>query len=306
MNEPGFPNFLIIGAARSGTSSLYEYMKQHPDIYFSSNKEPMFFSFYQQKVDFKGPGDNLELNRKSVVDPDAYRALFQGARGEKAIGEASANYLYSKAAADNIKKFIPDVKIIVVLRNPVERAYSSYLYTMRDGREPESSFEAALADEENRINNHWEHIWHYRRMGFYHEQLSHYYANFPAENILVLLQEDLKKDTAAVLKKVFAFLGVDPEFTPDFSVEYNQGGKPKNALLNSVLTRPSRIKQWLRPLLPRKMIEFYVELKHKNLDKPELLPETRKELTELYRPDIQQLETLIGRDLSHWLKTEGA
>ena len=143
-------------------------------------------------------------------------------------------------------------------------------------------------------------------MGFYHEQLSHYYANFPAENILVLLQEDLKKDTAAVLKKVFAFLGVDPEFTPDFSVEYNQGGKPKNALLNSVLTRPSRIKQWLRPLLPRKMIEFYVELKHKNLDKPELLPETRKELTELYRPDIQQLETLIGRDLSHWLKTEGA
>ena len=301
MSTEGFPNFLIVGAARSGTSSLYEYMKQHPEVYFSENKEPMFFSFYQQNVDFKGPGDNLELNRKSVTDPEAYKALFRDARQAKAIGEASANYLYSRTAADNIKRFIPDVKIIAVLRNPVERAYSSYLYTLRDGREPLSSFEEALAQEDERIQDHWEHIWHYRRMGFYHEQLSYYYQQFPADNILVILQEDLKSDTAGVLRTVFEFLEVDAGFTPDFSVEYNQGGKPKNAWLNSVLTRPMRIKQWLRPLLPRKLLDAYIHLKHKNLDKPELLPETRQSLRNAYRTDIQQLEQLIHRDLSHWL-----
>lgn len=306
MNAVGFPNFLIIGAARSGTSSLYEYMRQHPQIFFSDNKEPMFFSFYQQKVDFKGPGDNLELNRKSVVDVDAYKALFKGATDELAVGEASANYLYSKTAADNIKKFIPDVKLIAVLRNPVDRAYSSYLYTTRDGREVLPTFEDALENEEQRIANNWEHIWHYKRMGYYHEQLSYYHSLFPAENILVLLQEDLKNDAENVLKKVFDFIGVDADFKPDLSVEYNQGGKPKNELLNKVLTKPLKIKQWLRPLMPRMLLDAYVKLKHRNLEKPPLSVETREALLNEYCDDIQQLERLIDRDLTHWKNVKGA
>ncbi|WP_188150103.1 sulfotransferase family protein [Teredinibacter waterburyi] len=296
------PNFIIIGAARSGTSSLYEYLRQHPDIFLSTPKEPMYFAFPEQKVNFSGPGDALQINKKAVTAQDDYLSLFQGSGNCAAVGEASANYLYSTEAAKNIEKLIPDAKLIVVLRNPVERAYSSYLYTLRDGREPLGSFEEALEKEQQRINDNWEHLWHYQAMGFYHQQLLRYTKLFNNDQLKVILQDDLQANTAEVVRETFEFLGVDSSYRPSTDVSYNQGGKPKSITLNRLLTRPSLLKTLLRPITPRFALEAYVKFKHKNLTKPELKRETYNNLLHEYSSDITQLQALINRDLSHWLK----
>ena len=296
------PNFLIIGAARTGTSSLYEYMRQHPDIWFSPVKEPMFFALEGAKPDFRGPGDDQEINRKSVIDLAAYQALFAGATSQKAIGEASANYLYSDRAAARIKHYVPEAKMVAVLRNPVERAYSSFLYTIRDQREPLRDFAQALEQEDKRIAEHWEHIWHYAHMGFYGEQLQRYYDLFDKSRIRVYLNEEMKQDAPGLLKDAFGFLEVDDGFMPDTSVSYNEGGVPKRKLLNAVLTRPSIFKRLLRPLMPAAAMKFYTQLKHSNLDKPPLDVEVRARLVALYRNDVLRLQDMIGRDLSAWLK----
>lgn len=296
------PNFMIIGAARTGTSSLYEYMRQHPDIFFSPIKEPMFFAFEGAKMDFRGPGDDKEINRKTVTDVAAYQALFAGAATQKAIGEASANYLYSDQAAARIKHYVPAAKMIAVLRNPVERAYSSFLYTIRDGRETLRDFSQALDQENKRIADHWEHIWHYAQMGFYSQQLQRYYDLFDKNNIRVYLNEEMKKDAPGLLKDVFGFLEVDDSFMPDTSVSYNEGGVPKRKLLNAVLTRPSIVKRLLRPLMPAAAMKYYTQLKHGNLDKPPLDTDVRARLVALYRDDVMRLQDLIGKDLSSWLK----
>lgn len=301
MTGPVMPNFFIIGAARSGTSSLYEYMRQHPQIYFPELKEPMYFAFQQQKLSFQGPGDEAGINSKAVTDAAAYKALFRGVRNETSVGEASANYLYHSCVAQNIRAELPDAKLICILRNPVERAYSSYLYTLRDGRETERSFEAALAREEQRVADNWCDIWHYQRCGFYYRQLAHFYRQFPAEQIKVILQDDLKTRPGECLSELFAFLGVDSHFQPDVGLAYNQGGEPRNQLLNRLLTRPSRIKRILRPLTPQFLLRAYIEMKHKNLSRPELSPETHHMLLEGYREDLEQLQTLLSRDLSSWL-----
>jgi hypothetical protein len=303
MTAPGrMPNFLIIGTARAGTSSLHEYMRQHPDIWFSPVKEPMFFALEGAKPDFRGPGDDREINRKAVTDLAAYRALFAGANSRKAVGEASANYLYSEQAAQRIRHYIPEARMIAVLRNPAERAYSSFLYMIRDRREPLRDFAQALEQEDKRIAEHWEHIWHYAHMGFYSKQLQRYYALFDKNRIRVYLNEEMKKDAPGLLKDVFAFLEVDDTFLPDTSATYNEGGVPKRKLLNAVLTRPSIVKRLLRPFMPAAAMRFYTRLKHGNLDKPPLDADARARLVALYRDDVLRLQDMLGKDLSAWLR----
>ena len=301
-NMGRMPNFLIIGAARTGTTSLYEYMRQHPDIWFSPVKEPMFFALEGARPDFRGPGDDREINRKSVTDLAAYQALFAGASSKKAVGEASANYLYSERAAERIRHYIPEARMIAVLRNPVERAYPSFLYMIRDQREPLRDFAQALEQEDKRIAEHREHIWHYAHMGFYGKQLQRYYALFGKNRIRVYLNEEMKKDAPGLLKDVFGFLEVDDTFLPDTSVTYNEGGVPKRKLLNAVLTRPSIVKRLLRPFVPASAMKVYTRLKHGNLEKPPLDAGVRARLVALYRDDVLRLQDMTGKDLSAWLK----
>lgn len=295
------PNFFIIGAQRSGTSSLYEYLRQHPQVFITENKEPMYFAYQSDELVFQGPGDDVEINTKAVTEHNDYLRLFRDVKDELAIGEASANYLYYKAAADNIREVVPNAKLIVLLRHPVERAYSSYLYTFRDGREIAHTFEEALDLERERASAQWADIWHYREAGFYYKQLSYYFSIFPDSQIKVVFQKDLKDDPASVLKELFCFLGVDESFFPDVGVVYNQGGKPKKAWLNRVLTHPSSLKRKLRPLMPKFILNAYLHLKHNNLDKPEMSAKTYNQLLQDYRGDIVSLQELLKVDLSDWL-----
>ncbi|MGL6340594.1 MAG: sulfotransferase family protein, partial [Waterburya sp.] len=140
------PNFLIIGAAKAGTTALHEYLQQHPQIYLTPTKETNFFAFAEQDINFQGIGDEV-LKDFSITDWKTYQAQFAGVTREKAIGEACPSYLYYPQAAIKIKQYIPDARLIVILRNPVERAYANFLHIVRDDRETHRDFALALQAE---------------------------------------------------------------------------------------------------------------------------------------------------------------
>jgi len=296
------PNFLVIGASKSGTTSLYYYLQQHPDVYMSPVKEPKFFALEGRKLDFRGPGADERINRWAVTDIEEYRALFEGAEGEKAIGEASPTYLHSPQAPGRIKHYVPEARLIALLRNPVDRAYSAYVQHVRDGREP-LSFSEALREEEGRLRDNWSPGWGYKRIGFYHRHLKRYYEMFGEERIKVCLYEELSEDPVGVSRDIFRFLGVDDAFVPDTSLRHNTSGIPRSRALLRFIKKPNVVKSALKPLLPggvRKRIS--VNVQNWNLEKAPPLPEgARRELAEAYREDILGLQDLIGRDLSGWL-----
>lgn len=297
------PNFLIIGAAKSGTSSVFAYLGQHPQVFASSSKEPNYFALAGQRVGFTGPGDAI-INQASITDFQQYQALFRTSKNASAIGEASTLYLYSPAAAPAIRGHIPDVRIIAILRDPAERAYSSYLHMRRDGREPLGSFEEALAQEEDRVRRNWEHLWHYTRLGYYHEQLQRYYQLFSRTRIGVWLYDDLQHDPGRVLREVFSFLEVEPGFVPDMSVRHKVAGTPRSAVLHAALTRPNPAKSLAKRLLPAHLRgRLYGAVMRRNIveRRERMLPETRERLQALYRDDLERLSVLLRRDLSGWL-----
>jgi hypothetical protein len=295
------PNFLIIGAMKAGTTALYSYLKQHPEIYMSPVKEPNFFAFESERLNFSAPQDKKGINRTSITSIDSYRALFLGVTSEKAIGEASHWYLYSPKAPGRIQHHVPKMKLIVVLRDPVERAYSQFLHFIRDGQEPLTDFARALQEEETRIRNNWA-FGRYASRGFYHAQLIRYFDAFDRSQIKIYLYEDFRDDPNGVLPDTFRFLGVNEAFVPEMSVRPNVSGVPNNRALHALLTKPERIKAILKPYLSPKVLRFARALRDRNLAKPQLAQEERRQMVEVYREDILQLQDLIGRDLSKWLE----
>jgi hypothetical protein len=300
------PNFLIIGAGKSGTTSLYHYLKQHPEIFMSPVKEPKFFALEGVGIYFRGPGDKEVMTQTSdnraVLEIGEYERLFDGAGGAKALGEASPIYLHSPQAPARIRHYIPDAKLVAVLRNPIDRAYSAYLHQVRDGREW-LGFREAMHAEEGRIQKDWAPGWRYQRVGFYHEHLSRYYELFGADNIRVHLYEDLSESPVSVSQDIFRFLRVDDSFVPDISLRHNVSGIPKSKALVALIKRPNPLKSAAKAILPEKTRKrLSMNLQNRNLSKAPPMPEeTRMELIAAYREDVLKLQDLIGRDLSGWL-----
>lgn len=291
------PNFLIIGAAKAGTTALHTYLQQHPQIYMTPSKETNFFAFEGRQIDFKGPGDEA-LAEFSITDLDTYQQQFQNVTNELAIGEACPLYLYDPETAKRIKNYIPDVRLIIILRNPVERAYANFLHLIRDGREPVTDFTQALENEARRINENWEWFWHYTQVGYYGEQIQNYTQLFSPEQIKIYLYEDLKSNPLALFEDIFSFLEVDTSFQPDLTIRPNKSGMPKNKLLHQILTKPNLLKAALKPLIPAAIRQ---KIQHQNLAKPSLLPKARQQLINIYKSDILHCQNLIDRDLSSWL-----
>ena len=296
------PNFLIIGAMKAGTTSLYYYLGQHPQIYMSPKKEPRFFALEGEKLDYRGP-HNKKATSDSITNIKDYCALFQGVSIETAIGEASPLYLYSPKAPDRIKHYIPDAKLIVMLRDPAERAYSNFLHGVREGWEPLVDFAEALEQEETRVRNNWSYFWHYKRRGFYYTQLKRYFEKFDRTQIRVYLFEDWQSSNIKILHDIFRYLNVDDTYVPDSYEKYNVSGIPKIKTLHQLLHRPNPIRSALKPFLPRRLRGWVItNIVNRNLVRPQLPSEVRRQLVELYREDILKLQDLIQRDLSNWLQ----
>lgn len=299
------PNFLIIGAAKSGTTSLYYYLKQHPQVYMSPLKETNFFALEGQKLEYCVSGTQ-EVFLDSITSVEDYTAQFQGVLTETAIGEASPLYLYSSTAAERVKHYLPNANLIVVLRNPVERAYSNFLHLVRDDLEPLDNFALALQQEEIRVRDNWWWGWHYVNVGFYYAQLKRYLDRFECHQIKIYLYEDLQADLKSTLSSIFQFLCIDATFVPDTSIRYNATGMPKSKALHTFLMRPNPVKSVLKPLLPanirqRITVNTINRVSQKNLHKPQLPSDLRRQLIQVYEQDILMLQDTIQRDLSRWL-----
>jgi Sulfotransferase family len=297
------PNFLIIGAAKSGTTTLYDCLQAHPQIYMSALKEPKYFSYEAQR--YEKVSRQKVIHNFPITDWQAYQALFAPVTDEIAIGEASPTYLQSAIAPERIHAALPQVKLIAILREPASRAYSQYLMWYRYQRlqnrmnstEILTNFvqDVAQGNGGTRIR--------------YYDCLQRYLSLFPKEQLQVYLFDDLKADQMALLKAICNFLQVDPNLLPtQFDKVANKGGVPKNPFLFNYLERSKQVfNQTISPLFPNysrhQLRHIYEKIRNYNLAAaPTLQPEIRRQLIEIYRQDTLNLQDLIQRDLSHWLQ----
>jgi len=299
------PDFFIIGAPKAGTTALYDTIKQHPDIYMSPVKEPHFFACEGKPPVFPGPL-GAYLQRYAIWEPRMYAQLFAGETNQRAVGEASPPYLYSPLAARRIRKNLPHSRIVVILRQPAERAYSNYQQMRQYAVEQVDTFDAALAEEEKRKQAGWIPWLFYRTNGFYHAPLSVWYDHFPRERIRVYLFEDWKERPQAMLRDLFGFLEVNQDFVPRIR-RSNVTLLPKSRRLHHWAMHPEGLDRrapFLPPIVRRAASATLrrIDTAFNLAPPPPLDPEIRARLTADYREDILKLQDLIGRDLSHWLK----
>lgn len=286
------PNLFILGAAKSGTTSLYHYLAQHPDVFMCPGKEPNFFTEGYQ----------------TVGNPIDYYRLFDGVRNEPVIGEASHSYLTNPSTASVLAALYPRARYIVVLRDPVDRAFSLYHAMRRTGHESVGTFEKALEVEEERWNSdafrkkctHYFYNFMYFRSGLFGEQLQRYLGLFERSQILVLSFDELTTQPAKVMRQVYGFLQIDDTFVPKFEV-YNEGG---------TTNRYPRLHVWMKHRLKEKPGRHWLYAVVKRLLNPSakeapppMSPGTRARLAERYRADQKLLKDLTSVSV---LKDRGA
>lgn len=297
------PNFLIIGAAKAGTSAIYHYLTQHPQVFMPKQKELRYFSSI----------DNPEINGPNVYKYDyvhtleEYKLKFSNATNAVAIGEASPQYLYYPQSAKRIHEIIPNIKIVAILRNPIERAYSSYLHAVRDWHETELEFDNALEKENLRIELGWPMLFHYVNAGFFHKQLQQFYSIFDKINIKVYIYDDIVSSPQNVISDLFSFLSVDSSFIPNLSIRPNISGYPKNKNLYDIykflFSKNNLARSLLSLIIPRTTRNTVTtRLKHKNLAKVPMDNKIRCYLSDIFSEDIYYLQDLIDKDLSIWLE----
>lgn len=290
------PDFFLVGAARSGTSALTQYLEQHPGVFISDPKESHYFAFRETVPSFRGPGDSY-FNRSVVVNDSAYEKLYRKAKTDQVCGDASASYLYYTHSLNAIHQANPNAKIICLLRQPVDRAYSAYMYLRSRLLEPDGCFESAFQQEQKRIQENWHHLWHYEQVGRYREQLTAVFDTFDTEQVLTLVYDDFRDDPMAVVSQCFEFIGVDFDFVPSSTPASLVSGVPRSKVLQSVL-QSDFLKSCLRPVLPsvirNKIQSTTTQL---NVSREKLDSEIRQSMTSRFKEDIEYVEQTVGRKL---------
>jgi hypothetical protein len=311
------PNFFLAGVPKAGTTSLYHYLAQHPQIYMSPMKEPCYFAseFRAENCgDFLKPlieRDKRELKRyfaQPVLAPrfggmieewGDYVRLFDAVRGETAIGEATPGYLWSETAAAHIHAKIPDAKILIMLRDPADRAFSQYLHVRAAGRLRRTFREHIEANRRN-CSQKFSLDHPFLEFGFYYEGLLRFFRLFPRESISVQLYDDYCADPAGTFSAIFRFLGVDPAFVPDSSKRHLEGRLPRRPTLAHSLQRIG-VWQAARKLTPRCLLPFARRMAYVPGAHVKMSAEDRQYLVDYYAADVCKTAQLIGRDLSAWM-----
>lgn len=296
------PNFFIVGAPKCGTTAIYSYLTQHPQIFMSPHKEPTFFG-----QDLVPPAPYF------VREWESYKALFDGAESYPVVGEASVYYLVSKTAASEIRSVAPGAKILIMIRNPIDMMHSWHSQLLYTGLEKEKSFGRALRLEIGRKkgfieNGEYMHrALFYREMATFSEQIERYFEAFGRENVHVVLLEEFSKNNTAIYEEILSFLEVDNTHLPDFSV-VNSNKEVRLGLLQNILRkRPKeirRIAKWIVPLfMKRKLIRPALrtlkQLNTREKSRDPLPPLYREQLRSEFDEEIKRLEILLNRDLPY-------
>jgi hypothetical protein len=298
------PQFVVIGAARSGTTALYQYLSQHPRIFLTEPKEPHYFALAGTTPAFTGPGDRQTINRLAVTDREAYRQLYRDARPDQVRGEGSVSTMYYPEAITRLREEVPDARLLCMLRDPVDRAFSAYGFMRTRGWEPCPTFEEALDDEPRRIEAGWHHIWHYTAMGRYGEQLRRVYDAFPPEQLLVLRHEDLVSDPDGVLGRIHGFLGV-PALRSTDRPDPHRSGEPRSRLLSRMVSTHHPVKRLVSPVVPQALRRrLRREITRRNLVRTSYRDDTRRRLVAGFAPDLEVVRELTGLDVSAWRSPE--
>jgi hypothetical protein len=290
-----WPDFFIVGAAKSGTTSLYHYLKEHPSIFMPKLKEPWFFSFSGEDSANICP----KMKAKIVTDTNEYLFLFREAKNNQIKGDASNTYLLlHQQTIENMSNLVADFankKIIIILRNPVERAFSHYRMFLANGAEKEF-FSNALHND-NRIELIKKCTFYdYISPGLYYSPIQAYISKF--NNVFICLYEDLKHRPQELMKNLYYFLGVDSSFVPNYQKVYNEGGAKE--IYKGVKGNLRRVKYYIQARLDGRILYPYP---YKNEE--EMYQEYLRiypHVYALFEKDISELQNLIGRDLSAWQK----
>ena len=309
----GLPNFFIVGAPKSGTTSLYHYLDQHPQIYMSPIKEPCFFAS-EIRPENMSPEHRRRIAREMrtlekylagpmlekrfggmVSDWDSYLKLFQNVATEKAIGEASVCYLWSPTAPANITARIPNAKIIMILRDPVDRAFSQYLHTVTSGL-VRTSFREEVKHGLRPHNGKFGLRHPFLEFGLYHQQVKRYLESFPRENVRIYWYED---DRARTMADILQFLEVQAD--SGSSQRYLEPRVPR-AIAASYFLKKFGMWERAKKLSPDALQLTLRKLVLKPRKALAIDPKDRKYLLDYYREDIEQLAGLLNRDLTSWLQ----
>ena len=285
-------DFFIVGAPKAGTTSLYHYLHEHPQVEMSSQKEPNYFS--SLAITDQG----MYYGNNHINNLDKYESLF--AQKKSVIyGEASVSYLFYDNIAEDIKKYNPNAKIIIMLRNPIERAFSHYLMDYRLGL-INDSFENIITKKSKHINAHLFYQ-QYILVSKYASQIQRYLDFFEKDNILFIDYEDFKKNVSDTVDKVYSFLKISSDFPTDTNIKYNSFTMPKNKLVRFIYSflLIRKVLKFFFPIYLLKSIKYFLFSADK---KPELSKENRSKLNIIFHDDIRKVEDILKKDYSKWIK----
>jgi hypothetical protein len=284
------PDFFVIGTFKSGTTALSYLLRQHRGIFL----HPVI-----KETNFFAPDVRLGFR---IEDRAEYEDLFRSASADQKIGEVCPSYLFSKVAPGLIRREAPDAKLIAVLRDPADRAFSEFMMQVRNGRrrledlrpQIEREMQGMLLPGDRPI----------LAQGLYVSQLSRFWALFPRSNIKVILHSDLKNGALGALNDLFDFIGVERLGHVEGDQIYNVSGIPRSAAFQYVINRVRRKRRVFKRIMPEGLRKGAMRIANKNLRKVPMSSELRSLLVSYYRADILALQNEIDRDLSAWLRCE--
>ncbi|EDM45359.1 hypothetical protein SCB49_06117 [unidentified eubacterium SCB49] len=296
------PNFLIIGSPKCGTTSLYYYLNEHPEVFLPEQKELHFFTNKILSKQTTGKYD-IETKRFHIKDITAYKSLYKAASSKHiAIGEASPSYINHPEIIGDIKSTLSeDTKIIIMLRDPIKRAYSNYLHMLREGRETLPFFDA-LTVEDERAQQGYSDFWLYRFNSEYFEKVDAYKKAF--KDVLIINFEAFFKDTSNQLKKVYTFLDIDSDFEPNNTeTAFNPGGVYKKNIVTKLVFEQSKTKDFLKKVIPLNSVVKRLKIKIFDAFKkptPKITPEASRFLEDKLKEDVLKLKNEYDFDISLW------
>jgi hypothetical protein len=301
-----WPDFFIAGAPKAGTTALHAALRNVPGIALSRAKEPKFFlcdGRPPSRRGHRGPGD-AHSRREWVWQESAYLDLWSGAPGGVLRGESTPFYLHDREAHRRIARVAPEAKFVVLLRDPVDRAYSNWMHLWSDGLEPESDFLAAVDAEDRRTGAGWAPFWRYRDLGRYGEQLHHLHQHFDPRQVLSIRYRDLVDEPAPTVDRVLEFLGLPPAGQATVPRDNTRPFRPDTLRTRNV-ARLVRAGAWAGAFAPptvwrRLSTPLLRELHRKGVHRPELTPEQRRHVLEPMLPDIELLENVTGETFDDW------